>query len=90
MGQKAKDSEAYVAYYERYVTTALSRPYVVGYHKCQYQDQVSPGGLLKQGLLKTNGEPYPTVDGIRSANLKALQHAYRGTSPDEDLDIVKP
>ena len=90
MGQKAKDPEAYVAYYERYVTTALSQPYVVGYHKCQYQDQVSPEGLLKQGLLKSNGEPYPTVDGIGNANIKALRRAYRGTSSRDDSEILKP
>ncbi len=90
MGQKAKGPEAYVAYYERYVTTALSQPYMVGYHKCQYQDQVAPGGMLKQGLLKENGEPYPTVDGIRSANIKALRRAYQDTSPLGDADIPKP
>ena len=76
MGQKAKSPEDYVAYYERYVTTALSRPYVVGYHKCQYQDQLSPGGMLKQGLLRRDERPYPTVEGIAEANRKALQLAY--------------
>jgi hypothetical protein len=81
MGQAAKDAESYVAYYERYVTAALSRPYMVGYNKCQYQDQPAPE-MLKQGLLQKNGEPYPTVQGIRAANLKALEHAYSGTEPE--------
>ena len=75
MGQAAKDAESYVAYYERYVTAALSRPYIVGYNKCQYQDQPAPG-MLKQGLLQENGAPYPTVQGIKAANLKALKAAY--------------
>ena len=76
MGQAAEDAESYVAYYERYVTAALSRPYIIGYNKCQYQDEMSPEGMLKQGLLQRSGEPYPTVDGIRAANLKALDYAY--------------
>jgi hypothetical protein len=75
MGQAAKDAESYVAYYERYVTAALSRPYMVGYNKCQYQDQVARG-MLKQGLIQRNQQPYPNVQGIRAANLKALELAY--------------
>ena len=39
MGQAAKSPEDYEAYYERYVTTAMSTPYLIGYNKCQYQDQ---------------------------------------------------
>ena len=80
MGQAAKDFESYVAYYDRYVTAALARCYIVGYNKCQYQDQPALG-MLKQGLLQANGEPYPSVEGIRASNLKALDHAYSGTEP---------
>jgi hypothetical protein len=78
MGQAAGDAASYVAYYERYVTAALSHPCIIGYNKCQYQDEISPGGMLKQGLLQKNETPYPTVEGIRTANLKALQSAYAG------------
>lgn len=80
MGQAAKDPKSYGAYYKRYVTAALSRPYMIGYNKCQYQDQFNPG-MLKQGLLQGNGVPYPTVERIRDANLTALDHAYSGTEP---------
>ncbi len=76
MGQKAKNAKEYVAYYERYVTTALSRPYLIGFNKCQFQDQVGSDGMLKQGLLRRDERPYPTVEGIRSANRKALELAY--------------
>ncbi len=75
MAQAAKDAESYVAYYERYVTAALSCPYIIGYNKCQYQDQPAPG-MLKQGLLQVSEQPYPTVEGIKAANLKALQRVY--------------
>lgn len=36
MGQAAKDPLAYSAFYKRYVTAALSRPYMIGFNKCQY------------------------------------------------------
>jgi hypothetical protein len=76
MGQKAQDPDSYVGYYTRYVTAALSHPHVVGFNKCQYQDEVAPSGILKQGILRRDETPYPTVDGIRAANRKALQLAY--------------
>jgi hypothetical protein len=76
MGQTAKDPQTYVQYYERYMTTALNHPRVIGYNKCTYQDEMAPGGLLKQGILKRDGTAYETVDGIKAANLKALEQAY--------------
>jgi hypothetical protein len=76
MGQAARTPEDYVAYYERYVTAALSRPYLIGYNKCQYQDQLLPDGMLKQGLLRRDGRPYAVVEGIGKANRKALELAY--------------
>jgi hypothetical protein len=76
MGQKAKDPDSYVAYYTRYVTAALSHPHIVGFNKCQYQDEIAPSGILKQGILRRDGTPYSTVDGIKAANSKALKAAY--------------
>ncbi|MEM0969784.1 MAG: hypothetical protein AAGJ31_10570 [Verrucomicrobiota bacterium] len=81
MGQAAKDPNTYSAYYERYVTTALSQPYLIGYNKCQYQDQGSPGSMLKQGLLRHNEQPYSVVDRIAAANRKALEGAYSIEQP---------
>lgn len=80
MGQATKDPLTYTAYYQRYVTEALSQSYIFGYNKCQYQDQDS-GSMLKQGLLNLEGEPYSVVDGIAVANRKALQYAYSGEQP---------
>ena len=87
MGQAAKDPDAYGAYYRRYVTAALSRPYMIGYNKCQYQDEPTPK-LLKQGMLKINEQPYPIVDRVREANFLALDHAYEGTEP--KFEALKP
>jgi hypothetical protein len=76
MGQKAKTPEDYEAYYERYVTTAFATPYLIGFNKCQYQDQGNPGQMLKQGLLRHSGTPYSVVDAVGEANRKALELAY--------------
>jgi hypothetical protein len=76
MSQVCTDPESYVDYYTQYVTSALSHPAVVGYNKCQYQDQLLSPDFLKQGLLKLDGTLQPTVDGIKAANRKALESAY--------------
>ncbi len=76
MSQVTKDAKSYIAYYTRYVTAALSHPFVIGYNKCQYQDELLSPTYLKQGLLRADGTPRPTVDGVRAANLKALKAAY--------------
>ncbi len=76
MSQVTTDADSYVAYYTAYVTSALSHPSVIGYNKCQYQDQLLSPDFLKQGLLKIDGTPRKTVDGIGAANRKALESAY--------------
>lgn len=48
-----------VAAYGAYLREATARPYMVGYNRCQIRDVVQPDGMLKQGLLQHNGEPYP-------------------------------
>lgn len=78
MGQAAKSPEVYESYYERYVTTALSAPYLIGYNKCQYQDQGSRGKMLKQGLIRADEKPYSVVKAVGKANRKALELAYSG------------
>ncbi|MEM7599796.1 MAG: alpha/beta hydrolase, partial [Verrucomicrobiota bacterium] len=80
MGQAAKTAQDYVEYYERYVTTALAQPYLIGYNKCQFQDELAPNGMLKQGIIRRDEEPYPVVDGIREANLRAIELAYSAES----------
>jgi hypothetical protein len=49
--------EAAAEAYEAYLQAAFSRPYMLGYFKCQYVDAVLPGGILKQGLLVSRAGP---------------------------------
>jgi hypothetical protein len=60
-------AEAAIAY-EAYLRAAFAKPYILGYFKCQYVDQVLPTGMLKQGLHKRDGTIYEEFAGL----LKAL------------------
>ncbi|MCY2976685.1 MAG: hypothetical protein NTW52_18670 [Planctomycetota bacterium] len=50
--------------YEKYLKAAFEKPYVLGYFKCQYVDQVLPTGMLKQGLIKPEGTTYAEFSGL--------------------------
>lgn len=81
MGQVANNSADYLEYYRWSVHSILSLPFVVGYNKCQYQDEVN-GTQLKQGLYRENGEPYEYVSGLKMAHKRALDTAYTVPPPD--------
>ncbi|MBM4153546.1 MAG: hypothetical protein FJ221_00745 [Lentisphaerae bacterium] len=51
------DSAAAKAY-EAYLVSAFAKPYILGYYKCQYRDQVLASGQLKQGLRDQDGKLY--------------------------------
>jgi len=53
--------------YEGYLRAAFAKPYILGYFKCQYVDQVLPTGMLKQGLHKPDGTTYEEFAGLLQA-----------------------
>lgn len=68
-----------VAAYGVYLREATARPYIVGYNRCQVRDIVEPDGMLKQGLLQGNGEPYPDyASQIATFNRQTLDTLYNG------------
>ncbi|MEM6631877.1 MAG: hypothetical protein AAF694_19530 [Bacteroidota bacterium] len=56
--------------YERYLKEGFSRPYLLGYNKCQYIDRfLVDQKILKQGLLQVDGKPYEElVDWVEKVN----------------------
>lgn len=73
MGQVAENETDYLIYYEKTIQNITDLPYVVGFNKCQFQDEIRPN-LLKQGLVKANGATYErVVEVVRDANLSALE-----------------
>jgi GH35 family endo-1,4-beta-xylanase len=75
MGQVATNHTDYLEYYRKSVYDVLSLPYMVGYNKCQYMDEVK-GTQLKQGLYRVNGEPYEYVGKLAEVHKSALKNAY--------------
>jgi hypothetical protein len=57
MWPQFKTADEAAAAYEAYLTAAFSRPYILGYFKCQYVDAVLPTGMLKQGILESRSGP---------------------------------
>jgi hypothetical protein len=73
--------EAFAAY-GAYLREATARPYIVGYNRCQIRDFVLPDGMLKQGLLQRNGEPYPDfTNRIGAVNRETLDVIYNRLDP---------
>ena len=61
---------------------AVARPCIVGYNRCQMRDVVEPDGILKQGLLQRNGEPYPDFTSqLATFNRQTLDALYDGLKP---------
>jgi len=75
MGQVTNNAKDYLDFYRTSVYDMMSLPYVVGYNKCQYMDEVN-GTQLKQGLYHASGEPYEYLSGLKEANERALEKAY--------------
>jgi len=78
MWKQLENEEASGKAYARFLDDAFSKPYIVGYHRCQYIDRFVPYvGVLKQGLLREDETPYETlVEYTRNANLEQLRRLW--------------
>ena len=76
MWQQLESEEAAGMAYAKYLEDALAKPYIVGYHRCQYIDRYQDwkgSGLLKQGLVREDGRNYETLARITAqANRLAI------------------
>jgi hypothetical protein len=73
---KQLESEGAVAeMYRNYVAAAVAKPYIIGYHRCQYIDRYNEyPGVLKQGILREDGSAYKVLEAaITAANASALK-----------------
>lgn len=61
--------------YAKYLNDALSKPYILGYHRCQYIDRFQPHlKVLKQGLIKADATPHEElVKLLTEINQSALE-----------------
>ena len=72
-------AKAHLDYYERHLTAAMAHPHIVGYNRCQYQDNIRfmDPTKIKEGLLDKQGKVHDGImPRLREINLKALQIGY--------------
>ena len=82
MWQQMESEEAAGQAYAQFLKAALSKPYVIGFQRCQYIDRFEERvGTLKQGVLKEDGTPYEKlVRHIAEANRDAVKRFAQSTS----------
>ena len=75
MWQQMESEDAAGKAYAIYVKEAVSKPYILGYQRCQYIDVFETHiGVLKQGMLQEDQSPYKTLAAhISQANQMALK-----------------
>lgn len=77
MWQQLPTASEAAAAYEAYLRGVFSLPYFLGYYKCQYIDQTLPTGMLKQGLIKPDGTPYPEFPSLLPGIHQRLTEQWR-------------
>lgn len=79
MWSQLPSEEAAAAAYQDYLNQALSKPYILGYSRCQYISR-EVGNVLKQGLLDINGEPYEKlVEVVADTNKSIMKRFAEGS-----------
>ena len=62
MWEQMESEEAAGQAYGQYVKAAFSKPYIIGYQRCQYIDRFEKElGVLKQGLIREDQTVYKNV-----------------------------
>ena len=80
---KQLESESAVAdMYQDYLSEVSKKPYIIGYHRCQYIDRYNEyPGVLKQGLLREDGTAYELLEkAVIAANRLAQENFTRYTN----------
>lgn len=69
------ESQEDVCYaYQNFLFDAAEKPYIIGYHRCQYMDRFNEHIMqLKQGMVQENGSAYePHASLVTEINKKAI------------------
>ena len=72
MWEQLESQEHVCGAYDEHLIAAASKPYIIGYHRCQYMDRYDENlEMLKQGMVQQNGVPYePHATLIKEVNKK--------------------
>ena len=64
--------------HSEYLNEVINESYLIGYHRCQYIDRYEPtNNLLKQGMVKENGETYEPHASIITRTNKKVKEIFK-------------
>ncbi len=64
--------------HSEYLNEVVNESYLIGYHRCQYIDRYEPtNNLLKQGMVKENGETYEPHASIITRTNKKVKEIFK-------------
>ena len=70
----------------KYVNDALSKPYILGYHRCQYIDRFQAHlSVLKQGLIQADGSPYEELVQLLTKTNEEVQERFAAAMTPEEV-----
>ena len=78
MWQQLNNQTEVAEKHSEYLNEVVNESYLIGYHRCQYIDRYEPtNNLLKQGMVKENGETYEPHASIITWTNKKVKEIFK-------------
>ena len=78
MWQQLNNQTEVAEKHSEYLNKVVNESYLIGYHRCQYIDRYEPtNNLLKQGMVKENGETYEPHASIITRTNKKVKEIFK-------------
>ena len=78
MWQQLNNQTEVAEKHSEYLNEVINESYLIGYHRCQYIDRYEPtNNLLKQGMVKENGETYEPHASIITRTNKKVKEIFK-------------
>ena len=78
MWQQLNNQTEVAEKHSEYLNEVVNESYLIGYHRCQYIDRYEPtNNLLKQGMVKENGETYEPHASIITRTNKKVKEIFK-------------
>ena len=78
MWQQLNNQTEVAEKHREYLNEVVNESYLIGYHRCQYIDRYEPtNNLLKQGMVKENGETYEPHASIITRTNKKVKEIFK-------------
>ena len=78
MWQQLNNQTEVAEKHSEYLNEVINESYLIGYHRCQYIDRYElTNNLLKQGMVKENGETYEPHASIITRTNKKVKEIFK-------------